>query len=238
MWTLRKLTLPAALAIAASTLTTPSGFAQNEPLPHNQTPRLIVGQEVHAAADQPCPLVTPSPAPSPGPTFTTGGCRIHVTATDAQFMIRTSLGTLPYWECDIEFDMRLDSSGEGYLSHQEFISDGSCGAQACRPNPPTAEDRAWSVFLREAEPAPTERITFLLCIDHPFRDDGIMHCEYTLPVSQTTTHRYMFQAFLSQAHGASNYDGFCTLNGMFQTESAPGVTGEGQAEQQVEIRHT
>ena len=67
MRTARKLTLLAMLAIAATALTAPTTFAQVEPELHNQTPRIIVQQEVHAATDVACPTVTPTPPPAVSP---------------------------------------------------------------------------------------------------------------------------------------------------------------------------
>jgi hypothetical protein len=240
----RTSTLLATLAIAASTLAAPSASALLEPLAHNQTPRLLVSQEVHAAPDPLCPLVTPSPAPSPGPTVTSGGCRIHFSGTHIQFWTHELGMEGMIWDCNIEFDMRLDGSGEGYMTHQEFTdaSVGSCTATACGQPSPIDEGRAWSVFMREAEPAPTERLTFVICIKSSGGGVGDQHCEYTLDFSQPTPHRYRFTGGNTRAH--SGGDPFCeeiggpVELGIFETEAVSGVTGEGQAEQLPEIRHS
>jgi hypothetical protein len=238
MQRIRTLTLLAMLAIAASALATPSAFAQNEPLPHNQTPRLIVNQEVHAAADTFCPLVTPSPAPVPGPTTTGGGCRIHVTGSDIEFWGATPGGAEPlYWQCDMEFVMRLDAAAEGYMSHLELTpgSLGQCTLKPCRnPALPASEDRAWSVSLRDAEASP-EAITFLICIVY---QDQPLHCEHTLPFVRTGQHRYAFNApFVTSPHGGSSILP-CRLRGAFSIETVSEVTGEAEAEQLPEIRHS
>jgi hypothetical protein len=73
----RKLTWLALAAFAALALTAPAALAQTEPLTHNAAPRLIVKQEIHAAADFNCPLVGPSPPPVLSPIITDGGCRVH-----------------------------------------------------------------------------------------------------------------------------------------------------------------
>lgn len=238
----RKLALLAILAITGSAVAAPSASAQSEPLAHNQTPQLIAGQEVHGAPDLACPLVTPSPPPMPGPTTTGGGCRFHVTGTDIVFYGPIAGGGMEtvLHICGMEFDMRMDSAGEGYLSHMEITPNsqgGLCTFKACRPNdPPTSENRAWSVFLREVEGPPNEAITFLMCIkEPPFTGLQQLHCEFTLPFYTLSPHRYSFSASSTVGHNAAGWP--CKISGSFFTEASLGVTGEGQAEQSPEIRH-
>jgi hypothetical protein len=240
----RKLTLLAMLAIAATALAAPSAFAQTEPLAHNQTPLLIVQQEVHGAADAACPLVTPSPPPNPGPLVTAGGCRSHISAPNVELFAHLSAGGTEVLlnTCNIEMDVRIDAAGEGYLSHQEFTQGtaGTCTRRACgQTAPPTSEGRAYSFFMRETEPAPTERVTVLLCFENL---DGTnpSHCEVTLPVTEPTPHAYTFTMADTSGHGAVFPHcefGSVASPDVFQTEGALGTTGEGQAEQELEIRH-
>ena len=240
----RTLTLLAMLAIAASALAAPSAFAQTEPLAHNQTPLLSIQQEVHGAADANCPLVTPSPAPSPGPLVTAGGCRIHVSAPIVELWAHLSPGgsEVLVSTCNLEFDMRLDATGEGYMAHQELTASaqGQCTRRACgQVTPPTSEGRAWSVFLRETEPAPTERLTFLSCIE-ALDGTGASHCEFTVTGTEPTPHAYRFTVADASGHGTSFPHcewGSQSTPGVFGTEAVLGTTGEAQAEQRIEIRH-
>jgi hypothetical protein len=236
----RKLMLLAMLALAATALAAPAAFAQDvEPELHNQTPRLIVQQEIHAANDVNCPAVVPSPPPNPAPTVTSGGCRLHV----------ASVGTVPLTQhdaagnevvvtaCTVEFDVRIDSAGEGYMAHQEFTGPlGTCNVKPCgQVTPPTSEGRAWSFHARETEPAPREVATVLFCIE-ALPSGPPAHCEITVPFSQTATHRYSFVANDAASHSAATPR--CELSGTFNTEAGGPLSGEGQARQNVEIRHT
>jgi hypothetical protein len=240
----RKLTLLAILAIAATALAAPSAFAQTEPLAHNQTPLLIVQQEVHGAADANCPLVTPSPPPNPGPLVTAGGCRTHVSAPNVEIIAHVSSGgpEVIINVCNMEMDLRVDAAGEGYLSHQEFTqgTTGTCTRKACgQPAPPTGEGRAYSLFLREVEPAPTERLTMLFCVEL-LDGTNASHCEVTVPVTEPTPHAYAFPVADASGHGAIFPHcefGNAASPDVFATEAALGTTGEGQAEQEIEIRH-
>jgi hypothetical protein len=240
----RKLTLLAMLAIAATALAAPSAFAQTEPLAHNQTPLLVVQQEVHGAVDANCPLVTPSPPPNPGPLVTAGGCRTHVSAPAVELYAHLSAGGTEVLlsTCNVEMDLRVDAAGEGYLSHQEFTpaATGTCSRRACgQTAPPTSEGRAYSFFMRETEPAPTERVTVLFCVE--FLDGtNASHCEVTVPVTEPTPHAYAFPVADASGHGA--IFPHCELGSaaspdVFATEAALGTTGEAQAEQEIEIRH-
>ena len=244
----RKLTLLAMLAIAAAAFAAPSAFAQSstEPEAHNQTPRLIVQQEVHAANDVNCPLVGPSPPVAPPalpPLAATGGCRAHV----------ASVGTVPLTQhdalgneavvtnCTVEFDLRIDVAGEGYLTHQEFTGPaGVCNTKPCgQVTPPATEGRIWSFFTFESEVAGStdrERMTFLYCIE-PITGGAASHCEVTVPFSQPTTHRYRFTAADVAGHAPAG-TAHCELTGTFDVEATPGTNGENLAEQNIEVRHT
>jgi hypothetical protein len=240
----RKSMLLAMLAIAATAMAAPSAFAQTEPLAHNQTPLLIVQQEVHGAVDANCPLVTPSPPPNPGPLVTAGGCRSHISAPNLEWSAHLSAGGTEVLisSCNVEMDLRVDAAGEGYLSHQEFTqgTTGTCTRRACgQTAPPTSEGRAYSFFMRETEPAPTERATILLCMENL---DGTApaHCEFTVPVTEPTPHAYAFPVADASGHGAifpRCEFGSAASPDVFATEAALGTTGEAQAEQEIEIRH-
>jgi hypothetical protein len=239
----RKLTLLAMLAIAATALAAPTAFAQTEPEGHNQTPRLIVQQEVHAANDVNCPNVTPSPPPLVSPTVTAGGCRQHYTAPNVPLTQHVAAGTeVLVSTCDVEFEIRLDLAGEGWIVHQEFTQGtvGTCTRRACgQLQPPTSEGRAYTVYLQETEVAgqgPRESAVVLFCTEFM---DGTSpgHCEITVPLSQTATHRYQFTAVDLAGHPGNVFPR-CELSGTFTQEATLGTTGEGQLEQNVEIRHT
>ncbi|HYI99601.1 MAG TPA: hypothetical protein VEX36_08005 [Thermoleophilaceae bacterium] len=239
----RKLTLLAMLAIAASALAAPSAFAQAEPELHNQTPRMIVAQEVHAANDIACPAVTPTPPPNPGPLVTAGGCRGHYTATNVVLSAHLSAGgtEVVVSTCNVEVEKRGDSAGEGYVVHQEFTpgTQGTCTRRACgQVTPPTSEGRAYTVYGQETEIAgqgPRENAVVLFCTEDLVNPVS-SHCEVTVPFTQGTTHRYIFAANDVSGHGTAFPH--CELTGTFTQEAALQTTGEGQLEQNVEIRHT
>jgi hypothetical protein len=243
----RKLTLLAMLAIAAAALAAPSAFAQTstEPEAHNQTPRLIVQQEVHNAVDAACPAVAPSPPavpPALPPLVATGGCRTHV----------ASVGTVPLtghdvlgnegvvFNCTVEFNLRIDAAGEGYITHHEYTGPaGVCVTKPCgQVAPPSTEGRVWSFFTFESEVAGSadrERAIMLFCIE-PITGGASGHCEITVPFGQPTTHRYRFNATDVACHSASSARN--ELTGVFDVEAVSGVSGENLAQQNIEIRHT
>jgi hypothetical protein len=239
----RKLTLLAMLAIAATALAAPSAFAQTEPELHNQAPRLLAAQEVHAANDVACPAVTPSPPPNPGPLVTVGGCRLHYLATTVVLSAHLSAGgtEVVVSTCDVEFDVRLDGAAEGYIAHQEFTqgATGTCTRRACgQVTPPTSEGRAYTVYGQETEVAgqgPREELVALFCTED-LANPVASHCEVTVPFAQTATHRYQFTASDVSGHGA--VFPHCELTGTFNQEATLQTTGEAQAEQNIEIRHT
>ena len=237
----RKLTPVAMLALAAGALLAPSAFAQIEPELHNQAPRLIAAQEVHAAADVACPAVVPTPPVAVSPTVTSGGCRVHVASTgNVPFTAHLSAGgtEVVITECAIEFDIRIDAAAEGWISHQEFTGPAAvCTRQACgQPTPPTGEGRAYSFHLSEVEPpARTEQAIVLFCME-PIGQTAPSHCEITFPLTQPTTHRYRLVAVDASGHGTAFPH--CEWTGTFDVEAVLGTTGEAQAEQNIEIRHT
>jgi len=239
----RKLPLLAMLAITATALAAPSAFAQTEPELHNQTPRLIVAQEVHAANDVACPAVTPTPPPNPGPLVTAGGCRGHYSAPNVALSAHLSAGgtEVVVSTCNIEADKRLDSAREGYIAHQEFTQGtvGTCTRRACgQVTPPTSEGRAYTIYGQETEVAgqgPRENAVILFCTE-ALDGTGAAHCEITVPVTQTATHRYQLTANDVSGHGT--VFPHCELSGTFSEEATLGTTGEGQLEQRGELRHT
>jgi hypothetical protein len=238
---IRNMRLLMLMAIAAIAVAAPSAFAQTEPLVHNQAPRLIVQQEVHGATDANCPDVVPATPPIMSPMVTSGGCRLHVSGMDIIFTYHQVGGTeVVAATCDLEFDLRLDASGEGWITHQEFTGptcvDGgrrwACGQQA----PPTDEGRAWSAYLHESELAPRERLTAMLCTVPNPPQFTPQHCEIRIPVTEPTPHRYRFTMADASGHGGTFPH--CELDGTLDVEAVLQTTGELQAEQRVEIRHT
>jgi hypothetical protein len=234
--------LLAMLALAATVLAAPSAFAQTEPELHPQTPRIAVSQEIHGAADATCPAVTPNPPVAVSPTSTGGGCRQHYSAPNFVWAFHLTAGgtEVTVSTCDFEFDRRIDSSGEGWISHQELTQGtvGTCARRACgQITPPTSEARAWTFYLQETEVAgqgPRENMVILLCTENL---DGTNpgHCELTIPISQPSLHRNRFTAADVSGHGTAFPH--CEWTGTFDEEAVLGTTGENQAEQRVEIRH-
>jgi hypothetical protein len=234
-----KLMLLAVSAIATTALAAPSGFAQTEPMLHTKVSRLIVQSEVHETNDVNCPLVAPSPAPNPGPLTTTGGCRLHVSGTNVVTSAHVSAGVeMVGSTCDWEFNVRVDSVGEGYISHQELTGlPADCARRPCgQVVPPTGEGRAWSMFMDEREPGPTEQMELLYCLENRADGTNPRHCEVELPISQPTVHRYRLTAVDVSGHGTTFPD--CEIDGTFDVEAVLGNTGENLAEQNVEIRHS
>lgn len=238
----RKLTLLAMLAIAVTALAAPPALAQTEPELHPFS-RVVAVQEVHAATDAMCPAVTPTPPAAMSPLVTAGGCRLHYTAPGMVLIAHLSAGgaEVVVSNCDLEFDMRIDSSGEGWISHQEFTQGvmGTCSRRACgQVAPPTSEGRAWSYYLQELEIAgqgPSESMVVLICTED-LTTPVTTHCEVILPMSQPTLHRNRFTAVSAIGHGASFPR--CEWTGTLDQEAVLENTGEGQLEQNVEIRHT
>ncbi|HYJ00274.1 MAG TPA: hypothetical protein VEX36_11455 [Thermoleophilaceae bacterium] len=240
----RKLTMIAMLAIAVTALTTSLAFGQGEePRLHNQTPRLIVAQEVHAANDLACPMVTPSPPVEPSPLVTAGGCRLHFSGTNFVFGAHLSAGgtEVVIMVCNVEFDARIDSAGEGWMTHQELTpgTTGTCTRKVCgQVTPPTSEGRAWTFYLQETEVAgqgPRESAGMNVCTQALDGTDT-RHCNITVPFGQASPHRPRFTA--NDVPGDSTFFLYCEHTGTFDSEAVLGTTGEGQLEQNVEVRHT
>ncbi|HYJ00276.1 MAG TPA: hypothetical protein VEX36_11465 [Thermoleophilaceae bacterium] len=237
-----KPTLLVVLAIAATALAVPSALAQTEPELHNQTPRLIVQQEVHAGADVNCPLVTPTPPPAASPTVTAGGCRQHYWAPDLVWVGHLTAGGTEavLLTCALEFDIRLDAAGEGWISHQEFTPQsggGPCDILPCGSF--DGEGRAWTTYMQESAVVgqePSESMVILLCIAPVNNPSNSIHCEITVPMSQVATHRHRFGPTDVSGHGTMFPS--CELTFTLDREQALGTTGEGQLEQNVEVRHT
>jgi hypothetical protein len=232
-----------ALLAAVSALAAPAASAQTEPLTTGPVPRLIVQQEVHATNDVNCPAVTPSPIPVPGPMTTGGGCRVHVASPanpHISFIFHLSAGGTEVItaNCAVEFDMRINAVEAGYLSHQEFSGDPVvCTKRPCG-HVAGGEARAWSFFVRESEVAgqtPREHLTMLFCTEN-LDGTAVSHCEITIPFSQPTAHRYRVQANDTPGHGSALPH--CEVTGTLDFEAAGGTSGESEATQNVEIRHT
>jgi hypothetical protein len=235
----RRITQLTMLAIAALALTAPAALAQTEPLFHHMAPLITVKQEVHQAPDTNCPLATPVPPPVPGPPVTAGGCRLHMTAPSVVTSTHLAAGgaEVIVSTCGWEFDVRIDAVGEGYVAHHELTGPvATCTRRACgQVVPPTSEGRAWSMYVREAETEPRERMVLLYCLENRADGSAAAHCEVTLPLSQPSLHRYRLNAVDASGHGTAFPH--CELDGTFDVEAALGVTGEAQAEQNVEIAH-
>ena len=236
----QKLMLLAMLALAATIAAVPAAFAQTEPLAHNQNPQLIGQQEIHGAPDTACPAVSPTPAPAVSPTVTSGGCRMHFTGTNVALSAHLSAGgaEIVVSTCNVEFDARLDAAAEGYLVHQEFTqgTSGSCTRRACgQLTPPTSEGRAYSFFIREVEPEPSEQGTALFCTE-TLDGQGATHCEVTAPVLAPVRHEAQLSVNDVSGHGTSFPH--CEISGVFNTEATLGTSGEGQLEQRLEVRHS
>ncbi|HYJ00272.1 MAG TPA: hypothetical protein VEX36_11445 [Thermoleophilaceae bacterium] len=246
MFTAPKLTphvVLAAIAAAVTVSVAPSAVAQpQEQAAHNQTPRLLAAQEVYAGNDVACPLVTPSPPPLPSPLVTAGGCRLHFSGPSVTLSAHLSAGGTEVLvsTCDIEFDLRLDSAGEGWISHQELTQGtaGSCTRRACgQLTPPTSEGRAWQIYLQETEVAgagPRENGLIIFCTE-ALDGTNLVHCPTIIPFSQPVQHRYRFTA--ADVRSLGSFFPNCEHTGTFDSEATRGTTGEGQLEQNIEIRH-
>lgn len=241
----RKLVLLAMAAIAVTAMAAPSAFAQNEPLAHNQTPKLEVRAEPAATL---CPAVTPSPAPNPAPGVTGGGCRVHASGPNIVLLQHVFGAESVASTCNVEFDARLDAQAEGYLTHSELTqgTQGTCTRRPCGLGlAGTPEGRAFSAYGREVGPG-SEQVTALFCVENL---DGSTdtHCEVDIPFTEPTNHRYRFltppqnpagqpaNSGGAPGHGPAGFR--CELAGQFDTEAVLGTTGENQAEQQVEVNH-
>jgi hypothetical protein len=234
-----KLTLLAMLALVATALAASTALAQTEPLLHNQSPQMIAQAEVHGAPDTLCPVVMPTPPTAASPTVTSGGCRMHFSSIGlVSLSVHLSAGgpEVLVGTCNVEFDVRLDAAAEGRITHQEFTGDpSSCTRRACgQATPPTGEGRAYSFFMRETEPEPSELGTGLFCTE-PIGQTAPTHCEVTLPASAPVRHQARLEAVDVAGHGAAFPR--CEMTGTFDSEASLGTSGEGQLYQKVEVRH-
>jgi hypothetical protein len=214
------------LAIAATALMAPTALAQ-EPLAHDQTPELQAGTE---PGNQPCPAVV-----AHGGGLTEGGCVLHVTGTNIQFIVHTAGGMEAITStCNMEFTARLDSAVEGFLTHVEMVAPPGfeCHRRPCGVVMSGDEGRPWAVSASEIG-AGDEILRVLLCV----RDDvgNEAHCEVDLDFTQPVDHRYRLA---TPAGGASCHGVPREINGIWNVEGTPEITGEGQFEQQLEINHT
>ena len=207
--------LLAMMAIAAVALTAPSAFAASasqhdsrsvEPqLPHT-APELQVREETSNVL---CAAVAPAAGTVPSPTVTSGGCKAHVRGHNIRLIAHVGGGVeVQVSSCNWEFEVRIDSTGRGWLTHQEF-TDGEGGAGACTRHPcpqlpepaEPAESKAWGFSLRERGMiAPRETFTFIFCFSNRDDEHGSQtHCELEVPFTETeagvaTNHRYHFNA--------------------------------------------
>jgi hypothetical protein len=241
----RKLVLLAMMAIAAMAVVAPSAFAQNEPLVHNQDPQAEVRAEPGGGL---CPAVTPAPpAPATPEVFTTGGgCRLHITGPDIVltahvFGIESTDST-----CDVEFDMRVDGQGEGYLSHFEFTptasGQGTCTRRACHQSeagtpPPTgqSEGRPWGFWGREVATGAIN-ITALFCVEPRGNPNGAeTHCQIVLPLTEIANHHYRVVGNDTPCAGTAGFRG--EITGTLEAEEPPFNSSPEGAYSEVEINH-
>lgn len=221
----RKLTLLAILAIAATALMAPAASAQ-EPLVHNQMPGLQAGLE---PGNQPCPAVVQFAGGG-----TAGGCRLHITGTNIAFVGHMIGGEVINSTCNIEVVARLDASVEGFFTHAEMTDApiGECHRRPCGFVPNGFEGRPWSFFATEVA-AGVERLTALFCVQDDLGNQR--HCEVDFGLVEPMNHRYGLNV---PAGGATCHGAPRELLGTWGVEVDPGQTGEMEAEQQVEINHT
>lgn len=230
MHTIRKFALVATAAGIVMALAAPVASGQ-EPLSHTQSPDLTATAESTGA---PCPAVSPSPAPSPAPLSISGGCLIHGSGANI-FLVAHVFGIESVDStCNWEFNGRLDSSGEGYLSHVEMTQGtaGTCSRRPCGSSM-HPEGRAWSIYGRETIPG-TRQLTLLFCTWQTGHMTNT-HCEVSVPFTEPTNHRYTITANDSACHGVAGSRG--ELSGTWNLETALNLGFEGFP-QHVEINHT
>lgn len=236
----RKLTLLATAAIVATAVAAPSALGQ-EPLAHLQSPDLQVRTEPSSIL---CPLVLPSPAPTPGPISTTGGCVVHIAAPNLVLLAHVFGIESVDMTCNFETDARLDGSAEGYLTHVELTQGtlGTCTRRPCGADF-SPEGRAWSAYGFEDPLSIGDGgiLRVLLCL---WRTDNTTntHCEIPLSFYESSNHRYRFTTSSQQGgsggtacHGVAGFRG--ELVGTFNTETFPATTQEGSQEHHIEVNH-
>ena len=264
MGIVRKLVMLAMMAVAATALAAPSAFAASasqhdgasfEPeLPHT-APELQIREETSNFL---CPAVTPAAGTVPSPHIASGGCKGHVRGNAIRFVGHLSTGAeFVVFTCDIEFEVRIDSTGQGWITHQELtdVTPLSCPRHPCPELPEPiepAETKAWGISLREVGPvAPSATATLLLCLSQRDDEHGPqLHCELEVPFTETeagvaTNHRYHFNANPNDpvtggipCHSASRSS--TEILGEFNTEMVNSFGGPegGVAEHRIEINHT
>jgi hypothetical protein len=239
----RKMVLLAMMAIAAAAVATPSASGQTEPLVHTQDPHLETRSEPGGIL---CPAVTPAPpAPATPEVFTTGGgCRLHVTGTSIVLTAHIFGIESTDSSCNVEFDMRVDAQGEGYLSHIELTqgATGTCTRRACHQTeagtpPPTgqSEGRPWGFYTREVSPGAIN-LTMLFCLEPRGNPHGAeLHCHIVLPLTETANHHYRL---VGTDTPAACTDGLrAELTGTFEAEEPPFNSSSEGAYSEVEINH-
>ncbi|HYJ00390.1 MAG TPA: hypothetical protein VEX36_12045 [Thermoleophilaceae bacterium] len=221
----RKLTLLAILAIAATALMAPAASGQ-EPLIHDQVPGLQASGE---PGGNPCPAVVQFAGGG-----TAGGCRLHITGTNVAFVSHMIGGEVINASCNIEVVARLDSSVEGFFTHAEMTDSliGECHRQPCGYVEGQSEGRPWSFYAKEVA-AGVEALTALFCVQDDFGTQR--HCEVDFRLVEPMNHRYGLNV---PAGGATCHGTMREMLGTWGVEADPGQTGEMEAEQQVEINHT
>ena len=267
MRTARKFVLLVVMAMAATALATPSAFAASasqhdsrsvEPqLPHT-APELQIREEPTSIL---CPAVAPAANTVPSPTVTTGGCRAHIRGNAIRLIAHIGGAVeVQVSNCTVEFELRVDSTGRGWITHQEltdFVA-GSCTRHPCpqlpEPDEP-AEAKAWGFSLRETGPVvPRETATVLLCQSSRDAEHGAQaHCEVEIPFTETsggvpTNHRYHFSARpldpvdggIPCHHSPTTEEPRAEILGEFNAEnvSSPAGPEGGSGEHRVEINHT
>lgn len=221
----RKLTLLAILAIAATALMAPAASAQ-EPLLHDQTPGLQVGTE---PGNQPCPAVVLLLGGG-----TSGGCLLHITGTNVAFIGHMVGGEVVGSRCNIEVTARIDAAAEGFFTHAEMTDPpmGECHRRPCGYVEGQFEGRPWAFSASEVA-AGVEALTVLFCVQDDMGNQR--HCELDFGLVQPVNHRYGLNV---PAGGGSCHGVPREMTGTWGVEGDPGQTGEMEAEQQVEINHT
>jgi hypothetical protein len=237
----RKLVLLATMAMAAMALAAPSAFAQSEPLAHHAVPDIQVRAE---PAGTLCPAVTINATR----TVAAGGCIVHGSGPNIVLVAHVFGVESVQSTCNVEFDLRIDADGEGFLTHQELTqgTQGVCTRRPCGSLPAGTEGRPWEVSGRETGTvAPREILTALFCVE-TLNSDGThsspTHCEVDVPMTEPTNHRYTFTTpgaptgGGAEGHGPAGFR--CEVSGVFSTEATqPSPTGEGGTRTQVEVNH-
>ena len=265
----RKLVLLAIMAIAATALAAPSALAASasqhdsrsvEPqLPHT-APELQVREETSNVL---CAAVNPAAGTVPSPTLTSGGCKAHVRGHNIRLIAHISGGIeVETFNCDWEFELRIDSTGRGWITHQEIVDSvegpaGGCFRHPCPQLPEPAEPaeaKAWGFSLRERGlVAPRETATVLLCLSPRDGEHGAQtHCELEIPFTETeaglaTNHRYHLNLNPADpvtggipCHHSPTEEFRAEFIGELNTEMVNSLAGAegGVVEHRIEINHT